>query len=117
MQVGSFMEYRCKADPAQSSTLEDGSQDVVDNRCWVRVNHTICQNGSMLYVFGGMLLKDETKSNEVYWMSTDRMEWHLQYVKGDKPVPRDDHSAIFDEATNRYAWNRRRYQHVAARRS
>lgn len=104
------MEYRCKADPAQSATLEDGSQGTIDNRCWLRVGHTICQNASMLYVFGGMLLKDETKSNDVYWMSTDRMEWHLQPVKGDKPVPRDDHAAIFDEASNRYACNTQHIQ-------
>lgn len=95
------MEYRCKADNAQSLTQDDGSVAVVDNRCWVRANHSICQNGSALYIFGGLLLKDETKSNDVYWMSTDRMEWHLQAVRGDKPVPRDDHVAVFDDTNNR----------------
>lgn len=55
----------------------------------------------MLFVFGGLTLKDECKSNDVYWMSTDRMEWHLQSVTGDKPVPRDDHAVVFDDTNNR----------------
>lgn len=101
MQVGSYMEYRCKADNAQSITQDDGSTVLVDNRCWVRTGHSICQNGSMLYVFGGLVLKDECKSNDVYWMTTDRMEWHLQAVSGDKPVPRDDHACVFDDTSNR----------------
>ncbi|DBA69786.1 TPA: hypothetical protein ACH3X2_012508 [Trebouxia sp. C0005] len=100
-QVGSYMEYRCKADNAQSITQDDGSTVLVDNRCWVRTGHSICQNGSMLYVFGGLVLKDECKSNDVYWMTTDRMEWHLQAVSGDKPVPRDDHACVFDDTSNR----------------
>lgn len=97
------MEYRCKADNAQSLTQDDGAVVVVDNRCWVRTGHTICQNGAMLFVFGGLLMKDDTKSNDVYWMSTDRMEWHLQAVRGDKPVPRDDHAVVFDDTNNRCA--------------
>ena len=56
----------------------------------------------MLFVFGGLLMKDETKSNDVYWMSTDRMEWHLQAVHGEKPASRDDHVVVFDDTNNRY---------------
>ncbi|DBA85904.1 TPA: hypothetical protein ACH3X1_005449 [Trebouxia sp. C0004] len=100
-QVGSYMEYRCKADNAQSISQDNGSSVLVDNRCWVRTGHSICQSSSMLYVFGGLVLKDECKSNDVYWMSTDRMEWHLQAVSGDKPVPRDDHAVVFDDTNNR----------------
>ena len=103
MQVGNYMEYRCKADNAQSLTQDDGAVAVVDNRCWVRTGHTICQNGAMLFVFGGLLMKDDTKSNDVYWMSTDRMEWHLQAVRGEKPAARDDHVVVFDDTTNRSA--------------
>lgn len=103
VQVGNYMEYRCKADNAQSLTQDDGEVVVVDNRCWVRTGHTICQNGAMLFVFGGLLMKDDTKSNDVYWMTTDRMEWHLQAVRGDKPVPRDDHAVVFDDTNNRCA--------------
>jgi len=29
------------------------------------------------------------------------MEWHLQAVSGDKPVPRDDHAVVFDDTNNR----------------
>ena len=65
LQVGNYMEYRCKADSAQSVTHDDGSVALVDNRCWVRTGHSICQKGAMLYVFGGLLRKDETKSNDV----------------------------------------------------
>ena len=102
MQVGNYTEYRCKADNAQNLTQDDGAVVVVDNRCWVRTGHTICQNGAMLFVFGGLLMKDEIKSNDVYWMSTDRMEWHLQAVRGEKPAPRDDHVVVFDDTNNRY---------------
>ncbi|KAK9811814.1 hypothetical protein WJX72_010643 [[Myrmecia] bisecta] len=99
--VGSYTEYRCKAEPAQLVKLEDGSQRVVDNRCWIRSGHSMTQAGSLLYCFGGLLLRDGTKSNECYWMTTDRMEWHLQPTTGDKPAPRDGHSAVFDDTNNR----------------
>jgi hypothetical protein len=42
----------------------------------------------MLVVFGGTLMKDGSTTNDVFWMTMDRMEWHLQPCKGDKPVAR-----------------------------
>lgn len=50
----------------------------------------------MYYIFGGLVLKDNLLSNELYWISSDRMEWHKQYVEGDKPCPRSHHCTIYD---------------------
>ncbi len=42
----------------------------------------------MLLIFGGQLVKDGSAVNEVFWMTMDRMEWHLQACSGEKPSPR-----------------------------
>jgi hypothetical protein len=60
----------------------------------------VLQVGTMLYVFGGVVIKDASCSNELLWMSTDRMEWHNQPCKGDKPCPRHHHTAVYDEEGN-----------------
>ena len=80
-----------------------GRSNVVDNRCWVRTGHTLTQAGSLLLVFGGTILRDSSRSNEIFWMSTERMEWHLQMTYRDAPAPRDQHAAIFDATSNRSA--------------
>jgi hypothetical protein len=33
-------------------------------------------------------VKDGSCSNELFWMTTERMEWHSQPTRGDKPCPR-----------------------------
>eukprot|EP00983_Pelagomonas_calceolata_P060057 1146208-Pelagomonas_calceolata.AAC.7 len=43
---------------------------------------------NMLIIFGGQVAKDGTTSNDLFWMTLDRMEWHLHPTKGDKPQPR-----------------------------
>jgi hypothetical protein len=35
-----------------------------------------------------VLVKDGSCSNDVFWMTTERMEWHNQPTRGDKPCPR-----------------------------
>lgn len=97
------MEYRCKADQNQVSTDEQGKQVVLDNRCWVRTGHSLTQSASLILVFGGTAIRDGARSNEVFWMTTERMEWHLQMTFGDSPVPRDLHAAVFDATSNRRA--------------
>ena len=52
-------------------------------------------------MFGGMITKDGTKTNELFWLSTDRMEWHNQLTTGVKPSPRDGHTTAYDELNNR----------------
>ena len=42
----------------------------------------------MLLIFGGTVLKDNSTTNDVFWMTLDRMEWHNQPCKGEKPTPR-----------------------------
>jgi hypothetical protein len=42
----------------------------------------------MLVVYGGTLLKDGTTTSDVFWITLDRMEWHLQPCKGERPPPR-----------------------------
>ncbi len=46
----------------------------------------------MLIIFGGQLAKDGSTSNDLFWMTLDRMEWHLHPAKGDKPQSRCAHS-------------------------
>ncbi len=52
-------------------------------------------------MFGGMITKDGAKTNELFWLSTDRMEWHNQLTTGTKPCPRDGHTVAYDELKNR----------------
>jgi hypothetical protein len=66
----------------------ESGEITVDNRCWIRSGHTLTQVGNMLVAFGGTLMKDGSTTNDVFWMTMDRMEWHLQPCKGDKPVAR-----------------------------
>ena len=57
--------------------------------CCVQVNNII-------YVFGGQLVRDGSVSNELFWMTSERMEWHLQPTRGDRPVGRYGHVAVYD---------------------
>ncbi|GFR42728.1 hypothetical protein Agub_g3646 [Astrephomene gubernaculifera] len=98
--VGSYLEYRCKAEVGQLVKTEMGDI-TVDNRCWIRTGHTLTQVGSMLIIFGGQLQKDGSTTNDLFWMTMDRMEWHNQPCKGDKPQPRYNHAACYDEENNR----------------
>ncbi|GIL93808.1 hypothetical protein Vretimale_187 [Volvox reticuliferus] len=98
--VGSYLEYRCKAEVGQLVKTEMGDI-TVDNRCWIRTGHTLTQVGSMLIIFGGQLLKDGSTTNDLFWMTMDRMEWHNQPCKGEKPPPRYNHAACYDEENNR----------------
>lgn len=54
------------------------------------------QVNNVVYVFGGQLLKDGSVSNELYWMTSERLEWHLQPTRGDRPVGRYGHVAVYD---------------------
>lgn len=99
--VGAYLEYRCKADPNQTLKADSHGEVTIDNRCWIRQGHTLTQVGPNLVIFGGTTLKDMATTSDVFWMTMDRMEWHLQPCKGDKPPARHNHSAIFDEDNNR----------------
>eukprot|EP00873_Tetraselmis_striata_P022741 jgi/Tetstr1/443005/TSEL_031065.t1 len=99
-EVGAYMEYRCKAEVSQIIKLEDGETIAIDNRCWIRSGHTITQVGNTIYMFGGVITKDGLKTNELFWLSTDRMEWHNQMTTGAKPCARDGHCAVYDELKN-----------------
>lgn len=54
------------------------------------------QVNSTVYLFGGALLKDGSVSNELFWMTSERMEWHAQPTHGDRPCGRHGHVAIYD---------------------
>ena len=36
------------------------------------------QAGEFVIVFGGVLARTGARTNELAWMTTERMEWHLQ---------------------------------------
>eukprot|EP00775_Hariotina_reticulata_P013287 gene13287-13418_t len=111
--VGPYMEYRCKAEPSQLLKTEFGDF-TVDNRCWARTGFSLTQARSgvkearcrqrnhrvqvnnMVYVFGGQLVKDGSVSNELFWMTSERMEWHAQPTRGDRPAGRHGHVAVYD---------------------
>ena len=59
------------------------------------------QVGGMLVMFGGQLVRDGSTTNDVFWMTLDRMEWHNTQCKGDKPCPRYNHTAVYDEDNQR----------------
>lgn len=98
--VGSYLEYRCKVDLGQIIKTDAGDVSV-DNRCWIRSGHTLTHAGPLLIIFGGQLIKDGSTTNDVFWMTLDRMEWHYQTCKGDRPSGRYNHTAVWDEENNR----------------
>ena len=94
------MEFRCKAQQAAPTKTDAGVVDV-DARPWSRHGHTLCKHNDMFYLFGGTVLKDGKKSAELYWLSMNSMEWHLQAVTGARPAARSGHCAVIDPDNER----------------
>lgn len=46
------------------------------------------QVNQRIFIFGGTLAKGGGATNELLWMTSERMEWHCQPTRGDKPCPR-----------------------------
>ena len=92
VQVGSYMEFRCK--PHQSSADSD-------HRPWSREGGTLCKHADMFYLFGGTVVRDGQKTNDVFRLSTNAMEWRLQPTQGPKPAARSGHCAIIDPESER----------------
>ena len=57
----------------------------------------------MLLIFGGTVLKDNSTTNDVFWMTLDRMEWHNQPCKGEKPTPRWEGNVRAQRETGQWA--------------
>lgn len=87
------MTYSCRIDAAEQAA---------GARFTARSGHSVVHAGGLVCVFGGMLKDSTNKTNEVWWISKDRMVWHLQPTRGDIPPARDGHCAIFDPLSNRY---------------
>ena len=66
-----------------------------------RTDHSVVHAGAVFILFGGQLAAAGSKTDEVWWLSSDRMEWHLQQTFGEVPGPRAGHCAIFDAAEHR----------------
>ena len=50
-----------------------------------------------MYVYGGVLSKDGSVSSDLFWISTDRMEWNkVPVTSGDKPPARQGHNCVGD---------------------
>lgn len=77
-QVGSYLEYRCKADVSQKLKTEWGAEIQVDNRPFIRNGFTLTQAGKNFYLFGGIIVKDGTVTNDLFWACMDRLDWHNQ---------------------------------------
>jgi hypothetical protein len=43
--------------------------------------HPALQTGSMLVVFGGVLVRDSSTTADVFWLNLERMEWHKQLCR------------------------------------
>jgi hypothetical protein len=100
LQAGSYVEFRCKAQIAQMVRTKSGKEDV-DNRPWSRYGYTLCKLRDVFYLFGGTVVQDGKKTNSLYWLSMNTMEWHLQLTEGLKPAPRSGHCAVVDPETER----------------
>ncbi|KAK3273495.1 hypothetical protein CYMTET_18285 [Cymbomonas tetramitiformis] len=87
-EVGSWLEYRIKV----------GQQDGIDCRCYLRSGHSLTVGGNKVYIFGGTLTHQGTKSNELFIMNQDRMEWSKVEQHGSIPPARDGHCAAYDAA-------------------
>lgn len=51
-------------------------------------------------LFGGESYGN-VKTNEVWWINDERMEWQLQETFGDVPEPRSGQCAVHDPVRNR----------------
>jgi hypothetical protein len=100
VQVGNYVEYRCKAQIAAQTATEAGIVEV-DNRPWSRHGYTMCKHLDMFYLFGGTIVKEGKKTNNLYWLSMNTMNWHLQTTQGARPAPRAGHCAVCDPETDR----------------
>jgi hypothetical protein len=94
------VEFRCKAQIAQIVRTKTGKEEV-DNRPWSRYGYTLCKHQDVFYLFGGTVVQDGKKTNNVYRLSMNTMEWHLQLMDGSKPAPRSGHCAVIDPETER----------------
>jgi Kelch motif len=100
VQVGSYVEYRCKAQSAAQVRTADGVVEV-DHRPWSRAGHTLCKHNDMFYLFGGTVVRDGRKTADLFWLSMNTMAWHLQATAGARPVPRSGHCAVIDPENER----------------
>ena len=80
VQVGTFVEFRCKAQIAESLKTEEGVVEV-DHRPWSRYDASLCKHRDTFYLFGGTVVQDGRKSNSVYCLSVNTMEWRLIATK------------------------------------
>ncbi|OQR92799.1 hypothetical protein ACHHYP_03206 [Achlya hypogyna] len=59
-----------------------------------RSGHTAVAVGSLIYVFGGLNLPQQTTYNSVHVLDTDAMKWSTPPVLNDPPRPRNAHTAL-----------------------
>mmetsp|Transcript_46212 Transcript_46212/g.88190 ORF Transcript_46212/g.88190 Transcript_46212/m.88190 type:complete len:1493 (-) Transcript_46212:386-4864(-) len=88
MECGNWLEYRLKVNQADPK---------VDSKCYLRTGHSTTVGGSKIYVFGGSLMTTGQKTNDLFMLNQDRMEWVRLEVTGAIPPPRDGHCAAYDE--------------------
>ena len=71
------------------------------NHLTKRVGTSVVHTPAITVLFGGQIISLERKSNEVWWIARNRLDWHLQLTFGDVPVPTSDHTAVYDNTSNR----------------
>jgi hypothetical protein len=121
--AGAWLEFRCKAavfgaaapsgaappaSPGQAAPAgaagRKGEPQDVDHRPWSCRGHTLCRHSDKFYLFGGVVARSGARTNALYWLSTDNMEWHLVPSGGDPtsaPSARSDHCAVIDPESER----------------
>lgn len=62
---------------------------------------SIIHTPTVSVMFGGQIWATERKSNELWWITRNRLDWHMQLTFGDIPVAMSDHAAVFDHKANR----------------
>ena len=98
--AGSWLEYRVKS-ALKVSGEEEEDDDEYSNKCTARTGHTITAGNNCYYVFGGTL-GDHSKSNELFILDEDRMEWKYLPTTGAIPSAREGHVALFEELSNKF---------------
>lgn len=98
--VGSYKEYKMRI--KDETRIDESGQTVsVEHSLWSCTGQTAVLGKRGILIFGGLVHRTGTKTNEVHLLNLDRLQMELLNCSGEKPSARDGHCAVFDEEKNR----------------
>ena len=98
---GIYTEYRMKIESKGQNAGNGGPSDPTDDRPYLRAGHSLTWGSNHLFIFGGALLHQSRKVNDLFVTNLDRMVWSKVDPSGERPVERDGHAAVFDPKRKR----------------